>query len=209
MALFGRKGEGGSNPGREYLNTVYALARSARAWRLAAICMAALVAVMGVQTIMVARSMPVRLVPYDYAINAGIEEVSELGEVTANYLALIAGADVALLNNWTPETVKTQYRRFLNRCGPELYAAEQVNLLNLAEDQKRGVRVQAFFPRDVTVQEGNIVLIDGRLKQWAGRQLMNEEAVTFKVVYRFLRGVPYIHRFGRVGKDDGKPEATS
>src|SRR5699024_2575607 len=92
------------NHGRHYLNTVYSLARAANAWRWVSLAMAGLVVVMVYQSLATTSRMPVRLIPYDYAVNQGVSKVEQL-KSDARYLALIASADVGLISNWTPATI--------------------------------------------------------------------------------------------------------
>lgn len=184
------------NRGRQYLNTVYSLARSARAWRWVSLVMALLVLVMVYLSLKTTGAMPVRLVPYDFAVNKNISSVAKK-KADARYLALIASADIGLISNWTPGTIELQYRRFLERCAPELYSQQQVALLRKAQDTSDGIRSQAFFQRQVSVVGQHVVEVTGRLKRWGGNELLDSGPVTYRVEYRFLHGVPYIHSFTR------------
>lgn len=193
MSLFGKKKVREENPGATYLSTVYALSKSSRAWRFACIILS--VAVVGLlwQYAAALRTMPVRLIPYDYAVNKDISEVTELGRSSASYLSRIAVADVSLINNWTSDTIKVQYRRFLNRCTPELYASQQVQLITKADEYSRGIRTRAFFVRDTKVIQGHIVEVTGRLKRYEGQVEVEDRMVRYRVRYRMVSGIPYIY----------------
>lgn len=196
MALLGQKkkrAEDADNPGAKYLSTVYGLSKSARAWRFTTLIFGVTMLVVLGMYISALRSMPVRLVPYDYAINKGIADVGELGDVGSRYLSRIAIADISLLNNWTSGTIEVQYRRFLNRCAPPLYAKEQVKLINQAKELGGGIRSRAFFPRSTKVIAGQTVEVAGRLRRYEGQEKIEDELVRFRVKYQLLHGVPYIY----------------
>lgn len=180
-------------PGSKYLNTVYGLSKSVRAWRLLSFIFAILVGSMLYFYFDALNRMPVRLIPYNYAINKRVNTIQESGGIPADYLARTAIGDVSLFNNWTPRTIKTQYQRFLNRTSPSLFASEQVSLINKAEKMTDGIRTRAFFPRETNVIEGREVEVIGRLKRYEGQELVDDNQVLFRVRYRQLQGVPYIY----------------
>lgn len=197
MALGKKKAASADNSGAEYMSTVYGLARSARAWRLVAIILGGIAIALLYFYFSALNSMPVRLIPYDYAINEDVNTVNQSGGVDANYLSRLAIADVQLYNNWTPQTVKRQYKRFLNRTAPSLYATEQISLIDEAEKKGGGIRTRSFFPRDTKVIEGRVVEVYGRLKRFQGQELLSNEQVRFRVKYRTLHGVPYIYSMSK------------
>lgn len=183
------------NAGQTFMSLVYGLARSARAWRFA--CLTLAVCLVGSLFLYVSalRSMPVRLIPYDYAINQGIGEVRELGRVSNEYMSRLAIADASLFNNWTNKTVSVQYRRFLNRASPALYANLQIELINKAEEMSHGVRTRAFYPSDTVVEQGNVVEVVGRLQTYEGTELLENKLTRFRIQYRLLHGQPFIYSF--------------
>ena len=191
----GRKSKNDSdNPGNSYVRNLFNLAKSARAWRAAFMAVVAVLVIVLWMLRGIVNDMPVRLIPYDYAINKGISSVPEIGVASPEYASRIAIADISLYSNWTPNTVGKQFRRFLNRCAPELYSNQQPKLINLAEEYSNGNRSRAFFPRRTSVNEGPVVKVTGELRRYEGDQLLSSRLVTYSVEYRLLHGVPYIHR---------------
>lgn len=187
------------NAGRQYMDTVYTLARAARAWRFVSFVMLGLVIFMGFQSYKVTQSMPVRLIPYGFATQSTPATIKNKKVHNAEYLSLIAASDMGLYMTWTPDTVEPQYRRFLTRLAPALYSQKQIELINKAKSNSIGFSSQAFFVRDSEVIGKNKVVLQGVFRQWEGRELIAERNMEYTMVYRFVGGIPYIRSIQRTG----------
>lgn len=143
-------------------------------------------------TYRVSANAPVRLVPYNWATARGIAEVSAIGEESGEYLSHIATADLQLYTNWNPVTVKTQYRRFLNRMAGELYAKESTRLLIESEEHNNKPHSQAFFTRRIHFVNSDTVELEGEQVRWEGDTEILRIKGKYTLQYRWLVGVPYI-----------------
>lgn len=152
-------------------------------------------------TYRVTANAPVRLVPYQYAVNKGIAEVTESGSQTAEYLSHIAVADLKLYTDWTPVTVGVQFRRFLNRMSAQLHAVESTNLI-LEEKKISGKPYsQAFFTRKVVFVGTDQVEMEGELVRWEGDIEVFRTKGKYTLSYRWVTGMPYLDSMDFSSKD--------
>lgn len=168
---------------------------SALSWRASFFTMtgfaAALALVIGVMWF----NQQVVLIPHELATLKGPVKVSGTGRIEKSdpeYVTAMAISDLSLILNWTPETVITQYQRFLNRATSELYARENINLMQEAEKNRSNATTQAFFPDSTTVDLANSrVVVKGSLIRWVGDKESMRLTAQYTVGYRVNRG--YLH----------------
>jgi hypothetical protein len=162
-----------------------------RAWRYVSFVVSGIALILVMALVYVATHEPVTLVPYGMSLAKGPVKVHPGGDENGPYLAYVAQADLGLALNWTPNTVKAQLERFLNRLTPAAYAKEQASLLAAAKLDRQNDITEAFYPHRVQYA-GNTVQVEGLLVRYAGSVQMTSKPVTYSLTYTFLQGKPYV-----------------
>lgn len=177
----------------KWVDMTYALRAQKNAWMLCAALLGGVSVLMGFAYISASNSIPVRLIPYNFAIDGREAVVGPHNEETRHYLAHIALADVNLLSNWTPTTVERQYQRFLRRLTPAYYSQMQVQLFAEGERLSRQPETQALFvKKNPVVINGTAVELYGELKRWQGQTEVLSKRYVYRLDYEFVKGVPYL-----------------
>jgi len=167
-----------------------------RAWKLTTLTLGSVCVVLVIALIVAAQSAPVVLVPYGVAAEQSRLKVAPGGDfagTSPDYLAQVALGDLALILNWQPDNVELQFQRFLNRATSELYARENVRLIDEAKQHRAQGDSQSFYPEttQVDLKQGR-VLVDGFLVRWTG----DKEALRVKqrviVSYRTQKGFLHV-----------------
>ncbi|MHB1666131.1 TraE/TraK family type IV conjugative transfer system protein [Thiomonas sp.] len=165
--------------------------REGRAWRFAAFAFAGFALIFAGGLVYVSTHSPTTLVPYGFAMAKGPVTVKAGSAANGAYLSYVAQADLGLILDWTPDTVKAQYDRFMNRLSPSLYAAEQAKLVAAAKLNKQNDVTEAFYANHIQYS-GDTVQVSGLLKQWAGQTVILSRPVTYTLTYAFTDGTPYV-----------------
>ncbi len=165
--------------------------KEGRAWRFAAFIFAGFSLILLLAVLYEAQHSPTTLIPYGLAMATGPVKVTPGGHNNGKYLAYVGQADLSLLLDWTPDTVKDQYDRFMNRMAPSLYAAEQAKLLGAAIVNKKNDITEAFYAKNVSFS-GHKVKITGLLNQWSGSALISSHPAVYSLTYAFTDGTPYV-----------------
>jgi len=175
----------------KYLETTLNLSRAVRAWRAATFMLGIALAGMTAAFAYHATHAPSYLVPYNFATSDKKIKVQPGQFVDKDYLTYIAIADVKLILDWTPDTVGTQYARFLKRTSPELYRLQEVELIKEAKEYGKSAITQTFHV-DKTLVTGNTVELRGRLYRWEGEKQTINASTIYKLTYRENGGIPYV-----------------
>lgn len=162
-----------------------------RAWRYATFVLSLISLALTGALVYEATHVPVTLVPYGMSLAKGAVKVSPGGAANGAYLAYVAQADLSLVLNWTPSTVKSQIERFLNRLTPAAYAQEQTALLADAKLNKRNDITESFYPNHIQYA-GNTVQVTGLLVRYAGSVKISSNPITYSLTYVFMQGTPYV-----------------
>jgi hypothetical protein len=167
--------------------------REGRAWKFSTMGFAGLSTILVLSLAYLAAHETVVLVPYAVATAKGHVKVSPAsnGAVNGAYLSYVAEADIGLILNWTPQDIKEQYQRFLNRLTPELFTQEQSRLLAAANLNKKRDMSEAFYVQQISYV-GDTVHLSGVLDQWQGNTLLSANAVTYDLTYHISEGMPYV-----------------
>jgi hypothetical protein len=166
---------------------------AAQGWRWAAFATTGMMAVLSVGMVWVATHQPVILVPAEIASAAGPVKVAPGNRPQdAEYLGIVASNDIALALTWTPDSVGTQFSRFLNRMTPSLYAAQNVKLIEQAAAAKDSALTQAFFPEKISVAGENKVRVTGILARWEGEKQTYRASVSYLLVYQSYNGFLHV-----------------
>lgn len=181
-----------NNSGKDRLDSLVNAANRVRAWQITALAMMAINAWMGVQMVRMANAAPTRLVPYEFAANNNYVQVDPEGMNAAEYLVFIAEADLKNYTDWQNRTISNQYARFMNRMGPQLYQAKNIELKKELEQLSRIPYSQKFYPTQRQVIDRRVVSISGTLERYAGERKVLEARVTYTLSYEFTGGLPYI-----------------
>lgn len=131
------------------------------------------------------------LLPQGVAEATGPMKVTVGKATDPQYLTEVALSDLGLLLDWTPDTVTTQYARFLNRVTPALFASKQVSLVAEAQKHQKAAETEAFFPKTTTVQ-GLTVSVVGELDQWIASNQVVHQDTTYVVTYQFEGGMLHV-----------------
>lgn len=183
-------------PKHTYLDTISNAFNEAKAWRMASLGLGAALVFMTGALIFVTQNNPTVLVPFDFAANNARVKVTTNGEIrgtSSEYLVNVALSDLSLISNFTPETVQTQYERFLNRTTESLYASQGTSLRAEAKQLRSDATTQAFFPNDKTRvnEDGTKVEVSGTLIRWIADREVVRQPVTYVIAYSVFRG--YFH----------------
>jgi archaellum component FlaF (FlaF/FlaG flagellin family) len=188
-----------------YLDNVANAFKEVRAWKSACLALGAVCCVLGFGLIYQERNAPMILVPYDFATASGNVKINpngKAGEVSPDYLATLALADLATVLDWTPETVEVQNQRFLNRLSTSLYADQNIDLTAKAAEFKANSTTESFYPNGTRVDASqNQVIVDGTLVRWEGEKQTLNKKVIYKISYQTTKG--YLH-VSALKIEDGK-----
>lgn len=165
-----------------------------RAWRTSALLLGALVIALVGLNIYQSANKPMVLVPYEFAANktpVTVETTGEIAGTSEEYITNLALADLALVMNFTPDTVRTAHLRFLNRLTPDLSATQKSELSSQAERYRVESRSQSFYPSDTKLVAKNKVEVTGTVVQWTGDKEVLRAKTTYVVTYVIKQG--YFH----------------
>lgn len=179
----------------QYLEVVANAFKTAQAWRMASFVLAAVVGLLAYALVSQSRNTPVVLVPYDLAAAGKEMSITTNGDLrgtSTEYMANIALGDLSLILNFTPDNVRSQYRRFLNRATEDLYGTQKELLLADAEKLKDKGITQSFYPSDVSLlPDGTSVEVSGTQIRWMAGQETLRTKVTYVLSYKVYKG--YMH----------------
>jgi type IV conjugative transfer system protein TraE len=178
---------------KPYTDLIANAFQTVRAWQAATLVVGAVAVSLAVGLVYMARNTPTILVPFDFAANNQHVKVTTNGEIrgTSNeYLVNTAVGDIALITNFTPDTVITQYERFLNRMSGPLYATQRDTLRVDAKQLRTDATTQAFFPNEKTrvLSGGDKVEVSGTLIRWIGDREILRQQMTYVITYTVFRG---------------------
>lgn len=183
---------------KNYLDVVANAFQEAKAWKFASLVLSLVCGGLAFGLVYESRNAPVVLVPYNFASDKGTITVKPngvAGETSPEYLAQTALGDLSTVLNWTPEDVEIQHQRFLNRMTPELYAEQNVKLMQEATDFKTNTTTESFYPVGTRVDgPHNQVIVDGTLVRWTGEKETLRLKVTYTITYAPYKG--YLHVAG-------------
>lgn len=165
-------------------------------WRTSFFVAAGLAAIFAIGLLYQANKAHVVLMPYAEALQHGGNvkldiAASNYGTANPEYVSAIAISDISVLLNWTPESVVVQHQRFLNRLTPSLYAEQNIQLLQQAEEFRVDGVTQSFFPLETKVAENGKVRISGTLVRWTGEKETLRIKAAYTITYSKTKG--YIH----------------
>lgn len=192
-----------AKPEKNYFGAVANAFSEARAWRYTSFVLGALCLLLAWGLLTASRNATVVLLPYEQATvdrqgRVPVELSNPLSTKNPEYLTNIALADAALLLNFTPENVESQYRRFLMRLTPAAYENYNVSLLEQAEAHRKGARTQSFFPTQTKVHADGRVELVGTLIVHVGNKEVFRQRQTIEVSYLLSKGYLHVNAFNIV-----------
>lgn len=183
-------------PTVKYTDAVANAFSEAKAWRAACLVVGLVAGVLAIALAIQSNSAPITLVPANFAASKGkvtIDPREGFGTVSPDYLAQLALGDLGLILNWTPQTVKIQYSRFLNRMTPDLYAEQNVKLLTQASTFESNSTTQSFYPEKTQVSvDGNTVVAKGTLVRWTGEKESIRVNAVYTITYAKSEGYAHV-----------------
>lgn len=167
--------------GHSYTETIAQAFAEVKAWKVATLIFAAVTCVLAFALVKKSLQETIILIPHEIASAKGHIKLDTASKMmNPDYLQYLAIADLNLLLNWTPASVKNQYARFLNRTSADLYSAQNVKLIQDAETFSKSATSQAFYPEgNVKVNEKGLVRIEGLVVRWTGEK----EVLRYKAAY--------------------------
>lgn len=183
------------NKSPQYLDVMANAFKAKEAWRMATFIVSGIAVMLAFGLVNQSRNTPVVLVPMEVATAKGPMEVTTNGVINGTsqeYAANIALGDLSLILNFTPETVQTQYKRFLNRLTDSLYGSQKEALLGQADQLRRDGITQSFFPVEVNVNTASdrVEITGTQLRYRAGTELQRDR-ITYSISYKVYKG--YMH----------------
>jgi type IV conjugative transfer system protein TraE len=183
-------------PTVKYTDAVANAFSEAKAWRAACLVVGLVAGVLAIALAIQSNSTPVTLVPANFAASTGkvtINPKKGFGSVSPDYVSQMALGDLGLVLNWTPQTVRIQYQRFLNRMTPELYAEQNIKLLTQAGEFESNSTTQSFYPDVTKVSvDGNTVVANGTLVRWTGEKESIRVKATYTITYAKSEGYAHV-----------------
>lgn len=179
----------------KYTDAVANAFSEAKAWRTATLFLMLICGVLAFSLIYQSRTTPVILVPAGYDTAKGPMKVvpsKDFAEASPDYLAQIALGDLALILNWIPDDVELQHQRFLNRMTPELYAEQNVTMMQQAAEYKSNSTSQSFYPNSTKVGTKGQVVIEGTLVRWTGEKESVRVRVSYTITYSKYKGYAHV-----------------
>lgn len=181
---------------KTYTDSIANAFQTVRAWQTATFVVGAVALSLAAGLVYMSQNAPTVLVPFDFAANNARMKVMTNGEIrgTSNeYLVNTALSDIALVTNFTPDTIVTQYERFLNRTTESLYATQYATLRAEAKQLRSDATTQAFFPNERTrvLGKGDRVEVSGTLIRWIADREIVRQPMTYVITYSVFRG--YFH----------------
>jgi hypothetical protein len=178
---------------KPYTDLVHNLAVSTKAWKTTSYLLGAALITSIVGLTYLATHATTVLIPESVASAKGPVKVADKGRTAADYLSLVASADLSYALNWTPDTVSVQFSRFLNRTTPTFYASQQVQLTADALDHTKNNETQAFYPVTSKLLGDNVISVTGTLARWVGDKQVFRQTSTYLITYTEVNGgMPYV-----------------
>lgn len=181
---------------QNYLDAVANAFHEAKAWKYACFVLTGVCAALTIGLVYEAGNTPTVLVPADFANSSGpIKIVAKNGssKTDGEYLSQLAMGDLATVLNWTPLTVLTQHQRFLNRMTPELYAAQNIKMMNEADGYKSSSVTESFYPTESKVDVlHNQANVSGTLVRWTGEKETLRVNATYQITYAKYKGFLHV-----------------
>ena len=103
------------------------------------------------------------------------------------YVEMMVRQIVYLKENFTPETVKENFKAFLSLISPRYYNQVEEKLMNTANELIKYQISQVFFPKEVFVK-GNTATVTGIKKIYAGEHLAEQKPVKIKISFKINQG---------------------
>lgn len=174
-----------------YADAVANAFKTAQAWKFSAFTLGAVSLVLAYFLVQAAATAPVILVPYGLATAGQKMTVSagDPGKTSPAYFMEVGLADLSMILNVTPDTVKSQYERFLTRLTPGLYGKEQATLMGQAQNMRAQGLTQAFYPEKISVDSGkSTVSIEGFVVRYLGGQETSRSRLVYVLTYQDTHG---------------------
>lgn len=131
------------------------------------------------------------LVPYGtMSANTSVKVTGESSK-DADYLSLIARADISSFLDWQPATINRQMNQFEARLTPEAYARYNIQLTNDAKTYIDGNVSESFYLKTLTFLPPNKIRIEGALQRWAGDKQTLKTSLVYTITYKNTPGGIY------------------
>ena len=103
------------------------------------------------------------------------------------YVEMMIRQTIYLKENFTPETVRENFKAFLSLIAPQYYRQVEKKLMNTANELIKYQISQVFFPKEVFVK-GNTATVTGIKKIYAGEHLAEQKPVKIKISFKINQG---------------------
>lgn len=182
--------------------------KAIQAWKFATFALALVTGFLSFALVYQARNLPVVLIPHDLATTDKSMQVPLNGQLRGTsheYMSNAALSDLSLILNFTPDNVKTQYLRFMNRLTESTYGVQREILLAQAEEFRSRAVSQSFYPGEVKVSSDfKRVEVTGTQLRWVGGKESVRSTVTYYVTYSMFKGYLHVSDLRQKTDNNGK-----
>ena len=175
-----------------FINKVANEAAAKRGWQAATAVLLGFCIFFAFQLNKALNNLPVRLIPYNFALNGHEVTTTTTGEGSTEYIELMARGDVQLLTDFRPKTAMARVSQLMNRFTIELQAGTKADLMEQADANEKNQISQHMMIDELKARNGNDVLVAGELKRWEGSTLVSSGTVYITLEYSYRNGIPYI-----------------
>jgi len=103
------------------------------------------------------------------------------------YVEMMIRQIIYLKENFTPETVRENFKAFLSLIAPQYYRQVEKKLMDAANELIKYQISQVFFIKEVFVK-GNTATVTGIKKIYAGDHLAEQKPVKIKISFKINQG---------------------
>ncbi len=181
---------------KEFLNDVKNTKATNNFLKFIILLLVLLVAAEGIAMVLLVKQQKVIVVPLN------IDRKFSVTGTTASpeYTEMMLRQTVYLKENFTPETVKENFRSFLTLISPDYYHQVEADLLAQAEKLASYHVSQVFFIRNIIIRK-NVAEVKGIRKTFVSDKLVKQEPVTLHVAFRITNGRFEVTKYEEVSKN--------
>jgi len=115
----------------------------------------------------------------------------ELDKASPEYIKLMTENALNYLTNYTPETVESRFKQFLQYVHPSGYQTVFNSLQPIITEVKKYTVYQSYVIEKVTLENENII-VEGFLRRYVADKLVSATRTIFKLKYLIEGGKYYI-----------------
>lgn len=167
---------------KRYLNNYKNLVQNNNILKLAVLALAAVILIEAVFIIKALNSEKTIIVP-------NVSGKYVIGGSSANpaYIESMGTYLVSLVENFTPQTISSNYKKFLDYASPQSYGILQSTLVSNEKTYKRNDASSFFSIKNEHVYPGKITII-GQDRLIIGSNVVSNKAIKINLLYKIVNG---------------------